>query len=211
MQGRQALRTVAAVFAACAATMSGCASQAKPAVVATPPPSGPAPVERSASVHAEIDQVAIDCAPHGQDTCNAIDDDCNGVIDDGCGYATGGVQVTIAWDTGADIDLYVVDPSGQAVYYNEEHRKSPLGGQMDHDARGDCRREQQNPRIENAFWPSPAPSGTYEIDLHYFGPCGDISKTHVTVSVAALGKPFGTFRYELQPEERVKALSLVVP
>jgi hypothetical protein len=33
----------------------------------------------------------------------------------------------------------------------------------------------------------------------------------VTISVSALGKPVGTYRYELEPEERVKALTLTVP
>ena len=202
-----------ALHAAWIATAAiGCAAPVKPQVrSAPPPPPAPAADAGTASVEARIDRVAVECAPHGQDTCNAIDDDCNGIIDDGCGYSSGGVQVTIGWDTGADIDMYVIDPSGQELYYNEQHRKTPLGGEMDHDARGDCRREQQYPRIENAFWPVPAPKGNYEIELHYFGPCGDFSKTHVTVSVSALGKPVGTFRYELQPEERVKALSLVIP
>jgi hypothetical protein len=190
---------------------ASCAARAKPLVATPKPPPAEVASTPTASVHADVDRLSVDCAPSGQETCNAVDDDCNGVIDDGCGYSTGAVQITIGWDTGADIDMYVTDPSGSPVYYNEQHRKSPLGGQMDHDARGDCRREQQSPRIENAFWPAPAPSGTYQIELHYFGPCGDFSKTHVTISVSALGKPVGTYRYELEPEERVKALTLTVP
>jgi tRNA (guanosine-2'-O-)-methyltransferase len=193
----------------------GCAAQPKPlATTQPPPPVQPPPttgVARTASVHAGVDEISIDCQPGAKETCNAIDDDCNGVIDDGCGYSTGAVQVTMGWDTGADIDMYITDPSGSPLYYNEQHRKSALGGQMDHDARGDCRREQQNPQIENAYWPAPAPSGSYEIELHYFGPCGAFGNTHVTVSVSALGKSLGTYRYELKPEERVKALSLIVP
>jgi tRNA (guanosine-2'-O-)-methyltransferase len=196
---------------ACAmAAGDGCAAAPKALVTTTPPPA-PTAVPRNASVEGAVAPIAIDCQPGGQETCNAIDDDCNGVIDDGCGYSTGAVQVTISWDTGADIDMYVSDPSGSPLYYNEQHRRSPLGGEMDHDARGDCRREQQNPRIENAFWPAPAPSGRYEIELHYFGPCGAASKTNVTLSLSVFGKPLGTYRYELEPEQRVKALSLVVP
>jgi uncharacterized protein YfaP (DUF2135 family) len=153
----------------------------------------------------------VTCMPGPEQTCNAIDDDCNGVIDDGCGYSGGGAQVTIAWDTGADIDLYVVDPSGASLYYHEEHRETPAGGRLDHDARGDCRPEQANPRIENAYWPAPAPSGTYKIALHYFGPCGVSSSTRVTISVAVLGKPLGTYEYLLSPDERVEAFSFVIP
>jgi hypothetical protein len=188
-----------------------CAAPAKP-VAPPPPPPAPAPrAGHTASVHSGVAPVSIACAAGAAESCNAVDDDCNGVIDDGCGYASGGVQVTIGWDTGADIDLYVVDPSGQTLYYHEQHRSSSAGGRLDHDARGDCRREQQNPRIENAYWPAPAPSGTYQLELHYFGPCGDSSQTHVTISVAALGKPLGIYRYQLKPEERVQALSFVIP
>src|SRR5262245_43989277 len=124
MHRGRAFGGVIALCITCIAASAGCAAQPKPPLVAKAPPPPPAPPERTAKVEAKIDRVAIECTPHGQDTCNAIDDDCNGVIDDGCGYAGGGVQVTIGWDTGADIDLYVVDPSGQPVYYNEEHRKS---------------------------------------------------------------------------------------
>jgi hypothetical protein len=207
----EACSSVAATLAL-AAMLCGCAARAKPPA---PPPPTPAAAPRrqghAASVHTGVAPVPIACAAGAIESCNALDDDCNGVIDEGCGYAGGGVQVTIGWDTGADIDLYVIDPSGETLYYNEQHRSSSIGGRLDHDARGDCRREQQNPRIENAYWPAPAPSGTYQLELHYFGPCGDVSQTHVTISVAALGKPLGIYRYQLAPEERVQALSFVIP
>jgi hypothetical protein len=190
----------------------GCAARAKPPEPPPPPQPPPAaPVGRTASVHSGVNPLELACAAQTKETCNAIDDDCNGVIDDGCGYQNGAVQVTIGWDTGADIDLYVVDPSGEALYYHEQHRTTRAGGRLDHDARGDCRSEQSNPRIENAFWPAPAPSGAYQLELHYFGPCGDSSETHVTISVAALGAPLGSYRYQLKPEERVQALTFVIP
>ena len=47
------------------------------------------------------------CTPTGPEICfNAVDDNCNGVIDEGCGIATGPLQFTIAWgDNPADVDL----------------------------------------------------------------------------------------------------------
>jgi tRNA (guanosine-2'-O-)-methyltransferase len=53
----------------------------------------------------------------GPEICyNALDDNCNGPIDEGCGVDGGVVQFSIAWDeTRADVDLEVTDPSGELV------------------------------------------------------------------------------------------------
>ena len=64
--------------------------------------------------------------------------------------------------------------------------------------------------MENAVWPDPTPKGSYEVELHYFGPCGEVAETHVTVSVAVHGSVAGVYRYTLQPEERVQAVSFEV-
>jgi len=155
-------------------------------------------------------QLGGTCEVQGAEECNAIDDNCNGAIDEGCGYSTGGVQITISWNSGADIDLYVSDPSGEKVFYNEEDRHTAAGGVLDYDSRGACREEQQLNTIENAYWPTPAPKGHYAIELHYFGPCGDSVPTVVTMGVALNGKAAGHFQYTLAPEERLTALEFNV-
>ncbi|HEY2736239.1 MAG TPA: hypothetical protein VGI70_19710, partial [Polyangiales bacterium] len=142
--------------------------------------------------------------------CNALDDDCNGVIDDDCGYETGAVQVTLSWNSGADIDLYVTDPSGGTLYYNEHHSRTRIGGHLDHNARGSCRPEQQNPRAENAYWPAPAHAGKYKIALHYFSPCNGGGTTIATLSAEVRGELVGSYSYRLEPEQRIDALSFDV-
>jgi hypothetical protein len=142
------------------------------------------------------------CAKDSKEECNGLDDDCNGVIDDNCGYQGGNIQITLAWNTGSDIDLIVADPKGEAVFYNQNNRNTSTGGHMDHDGRGDCRPEQDNPRIENAYWEASRPTGIYKVELNYFGPCGDNAETEATVSIASGGVLIGVYRYTLKPEER---------
>lgn len=194
---------------------SACATSTQPAPAtahtrtAPPPPAVVEVKKDTVEVLSAPEAVPTKCEPSARETCNGLDDDCNGVIDDECGYQTGAVQITVAWESGADIDLYVTDPSGETIYYNEQHDHSSLGGRLDHNARGDCRR-QQHPRIENAFWPAPAPVGRYKVELHYFGPCEKSARTAAHVSVSVRNKLVGSYDYALEPEQRIDALEFEI-
>ena len=61
------------------------------------------------------------CTPTGIEKCfDAHDDNCNGVIDEGCGLHTGILQFAIAWEAvEADVDLNVYDPSGEIARLGE--------------------------------------------------------------------------------------------
>jgi tRNA (guanosine-2'-O-)-methyltransferase len=51
---------------------------------------------------------------HPERCFDARDDNCNGLIDEGCGVETGAVQFMIAWEEAtADVDLLVTDPRGE--------------------------------------------------------------------------------------------------
>lgn len=160
-------------------------------------------------INPNAEEIKVDCEKATYEECNALDDDCNGIIDDGCGYESGAVQITVGWDSGGDIDLYVTDPSGSTLFYNKQHKRSSIGGHLDHDARGDCRREQPNNRIENVYWGSPARTGNYKVELHYFSPCGKAAETEATLSIVVDSELLGSYKYRLEPEQRIEALSFV--
>jgi len=64
------------------------------------------------------DHFTLDCEPTGPDVCfDAIDNDCDGLYDIGCGYRSGALQWTLAWTTGDDLDLHVIGPDGAHIYY----------------------------------------------------------------------------------------------
>jgi hypothetical protein len=90
---------------------------------------------------------------------------------------TGDVQVTVAWDTDADVDLHVVDPSGAEIYWGE--RESPSGGQLDLDSNAACAGD--NVRNENITWAvGTAPQGTYTVRVDYWSSC-EAPETRYTV------------------------------
>src|SRR5690554_6687867 len=64
---------------------------------------------------------------------------------------TGDVQVTLRWNSRADLDLAVTAPSGETVSYL--YPSSHSGGRLDVDSNAGCRTSLQNP-VENVFWSS---------------------------------------------------------
>lgn len=142
-------------------------------------------------------------------------------------YFTAGVSsvdVTIRLDWhklsgNTDIDLHVVDPFGERIWYS--HMTSESGGWLDRD-------DVIGPGPEHIRWES-APAGRYEIYVHFYGPnVPDV--TTYTVTATILGRtyqpvsgsisfdqmvPIGTFTitdgevgYNNQPETRMSYPSL---
>jgi hypothetical protein len=102
----------------------------------------------------------------------------DGVINGG----RGDVKVTLSWNNLADVDLHVVDPYGEEIYYS--HKNSVSGGALDID-----NRHGYGP--ENIYWPARgAPTGTYEVYVHFYntGTSGSSnSSSNYTVLINAFG------------------------
>lgn len=91
---------------------------------------------------------------------------------------SGDVQVSVSWDSPTDVDLHVVDPSGEEIYYG--HRTSLSGGQLDVDSNPACNIDGR--QIENIAWGSRAPAGTYTVRVDYYNDCG-VTRTNYLVTV----------------------------
>ncbi|MDP3914229.1 MAG: hypothetical protein Q8R96_10890 [Bacteroidota bacterium] len=72
----------------------------------------------------------------------------------------GDIQVTLSWDSSADIDLYVQDPMGEWIWY--KHKNSQSGGWLDVDDRDGF-------GPENIFWgKNVSPTGNYQVYVKHF-------------------------------------------
>ena len=92
---------------------------------------------------------------------------------------TGDVQVTLSWDRDSDVDLHVVAPGGEEIYYGR--RQSASGGQLDLDSNAGCSID--GVRNENITWPiGRAPRGTYTVRVDYWSSC-NVAQTNYSVLV----------------------------
>jgi hypothetical protein len=88
----------------------------------------------------------------------------------------GDVKVTLSFDRLHDLDLHVIEPSGEEIFYQQP--SSSTGGQLDLDSGAHCMPSAYN--SENVFWPpGGAPAGTYRVSVQNYQQCspGEIKFT----------------------------------
>lgn len=94
---------------------------------------------------------------------------------------TGDIQVTVRWQGKNDLDLHVIDPAGEEIFYSQNISTS--GGKLDVDANAGCDVLMDRP-VENIFWPEGgAPTGSYKVLVKYYENCGDPIETAYVVEL----------------------------
>ena len=94
----------------------------------------------------------------------------------------GQVQVSVSWTGASDVDLHVVEPGGEEIYYGNEI--SATGGTLDLDSNPACSIDNVN--NENITWSTGAPHGTYTVRLDYYDACG-VGQSDYVVTVQRQG------------------------
>lgn len=147
------------------------------ACIEVPPPKTAAPLAPRNVKSPEGESLDAACTPSGVEICfDARDNNCNGVIDEGCGVHTGILQFTIAWDAPeADVDLQVFDTQGEQARLGET---TADGLMKDRECPADGACYGQN--IENVFLAEgDAKRGKYKVIVHL----GDLNGASSPVKV----------------------------
>lgn len=92
----------------------------------------------------------------------------------------GDVKVTLSFDRLHDLDLHVIEPSGDQIFH--QRPGSTVGGQLDLDSGANCLPSPSN--SENVFWPpGGAPAGEYHVSVQNYQQCSP-GKIAFTVRIA---------------------------
>jgi hypothetical protein len=95
---------------------------------------------------------------------------------------TSELEITVWWDKPSDVDLNVIEPSGEEVYWG--NNISATGGMLDQDSNIECVIDNKN--NESIRW-TKAPSGIFAVRLDYYSNCG-VNETKYILAVNHNGK-----------------------
>ena len=117
---------------------------------------------------------------------------------------TGDLKVTLQWDFYADVDLHVIEPSGEEIYF--QHSSSRTGGELDVD-----NTEGGPGSAENIFWETP-PHGQYIVALVYYaqkdGYPASQQQGNCTVTIMQKDRETRPYTKRLSPNNLSRAVSI---
>ncbi len=110
---------------------------------------------------------------------------------------SGDVQVTVSWDGDADLDLAVIDPLDQVLWWGSE--PTPENGSLDLDSNAGC---DGGARNESIHWPvGLAPEGNYRVMLNMWDACGSVAETRFRLTILQHGDPVDSQDGFIAPSE----------
>lgn len=97
------------------------------------------------------------------------------------GGQAGEIEIALIWRNTNDLDLHVVDPSGEEIYYRDKRSRS--GGWLDVDRNAGCSDVTREP-IEHVRWAEgSAPDGDYAVYVNHYARCASEDPTAFRVEI----------------------------
>jgi len=96
------------------------------------------------------------------------------------GAKQGEVEIGLIWHNRNDLDLHVLDPRGERIYFGS--RLSQTGGELDVDRNAGCGSPTDSP-VEHVVWAREAPHGSYKVGVHHYSNCGVSDPTPFEVEI----------------------------
>jgi hypothetical protein len=99
--------------------------------------------------------------------------------------ANGVLEVTLSWDRENDMDLHLVEPNGEEIYYGNS--SSANGGELDKDSNAGCSID--SVKVEHITYPTGATveEGTYIARVDFWSDCNITSATNYVVTAKLNG------------------------
>ncbi|NLX10180.1 MAG: hypothetical protein GXY36_11030 [Chloroflexi bacterium] len=106
--------------------------------------------------------------------------------EDGAALPQGSIEVLLQWNTNADLQLQVRDPSGVTVYDDRPTIQS--GGTLDEDGNRECIDTTTTP-VSYIYWPpNRLVPGTYEVEIWFQQNCDDTAPVNFSLTVDVQGE-----------------------
>ncbi len=100
---------------------------------------------------------------------------------------TGDIEVTLTWNTRADLQLLVRDPFGDSVYDDAESVRS--GGLLTATGNRNCSTTLATTPAYHIYWPSGTKDvGAYEVEVWYQSECGDTTPVNYSLYIVVGGE-----------------------
>ncbi len=98
----------------------------------------------------------------------------------------GSIQITLLWNTRADMRLLIRDPNGQSIF--SDNKQPTNSGILDRMGNFKCTDTTTTP-VTYAYWPTrQVPQGTYEVGVWLQDKCTDTNLPQYTLTVSVGGK-----------------------
>jgi uncharacterized protein YfaP (DUF2135 family) len=113
----------------------------------------------------------------------------------------GAIEVSLLWDTNADLQLLVRDPQGESVY--DDDPDIPSGGRIGAPGNVNCSVATGGVPVSYIYWPEGrVPAGSYEVEVWYQNQCNDIRPVRFTLTIIVNDEVIHTDIVQPLPNER---------